>query len=272
MTTPQFETVRYQVDSSIAFITLNRPKKLNAVSGLMISELHQCLDMLEADDAVRALVLNGEGRAFSAGFDLAPNPNSKDDPAFWAGELRRDFDIIMRFWDCPKPTIAAVHGYCLGSALEISLACDITISSQDCLFGEPEVKHGDGIICLLLPWVIGVKAAKEMLLSGDDRVTAERALSLGMINKVVRHADLINEATELAKRIAANDLLAVTLTKKAINQSFEKMGMREALLEALETDVLITNTETPESKAFNEITKEKGLKAALAWRAESTQS
>lgn len=267
MTEQSFETLLLNIDSHIAVITLNRPKKLNAVSSLMIDELHQCLDRVEEDESIRAVILNGAGRAFSAGFDLESDPASKDDPEFWAVELRRDFDIIMRFWDCPKPTIAAVHGYCLGSALEITLACDITISSDDCLFGEPEVKHGDGIICLILPWVIGVKAAKEMLLSGDDRVTADRALALGMINKVVAQADLLDEAHAMARRIAANDQLAVQLTKKAINESFELMGMRKALLQALDTDITITNTETPESKAFSEISRQKGLKAALAWRA-----
>ena len=264
-----FETLQFRIDSGIAAITLNRPEKLNAVNGPMKKELHQCLDVVAEDDSIRAVVLNGAGRAFSAGFDLEPNPDAKDDPEFWSKELRRDFDIVMRFWDCPKPTIAAVHGYCLGSALEITLACDVTISTDECLFGEPEVKHGDGIICLILPWIIGVKAAKEMLLSGDDRVTAERALVMGMINKIVSKADLINEANAIARRIASNDRLAVTLTKKAINQSFEIMGMRKALLEALDTDIVITNTETPESKAFTEISREKGVKAALAWRAAS---
>ena len=267
MTEQNFETVLFRTESSIAFVTLNRPKKLNAVSGLMIDELHKCLDLVAEDESIRAVVLNGEGRAFSAGFDLESNPASVGDPDFWSKELRRDFDIIMRFWDCPKPTIAAVHGYCLGSALEITLACDVTISDEDCLFGEPEVKHGDGIICLLLPWVIGVKAAKEMLLSGDDRVTAERALALGMINKVVPKPDLRQEAVAMAQRIAANDHLAVLLTKKAINQGFEIMGMRDALMQALETDIYITNTESPESKAFSKINREKGVKAALEWRA-----
>ena len=136
MTEQNFETVLFRTESSIAFVTLNRPKKLNAVSGLMIDELHKCLDLVAEDESIRAVVLNGEGRAFSAGFDLESDPASEGDPDFSSNELRRDFDIIMRFWDCPKPTIAAVHGYCLGSALEITLACDVTISSEDCLFGN----------------------------------------------------------------------------------------------------------------------------------------
>ncbi|MEO2174581.1 MAG: enoyl-CoA hydratase/isomerase family protein [bacterium] len=269
MTNIRFETLLFKVESGIASIALNRPAKLNAVSGPMINELHQCLDLVATDDAIRAVVLSGEGRAFSAGFDLESDPEAQNDPEFWDEELRRDFDIIMKFWDCPKPTIAAVHGYCLGSALEITLACDVTISTDDCFFGEPEVKHGDGIICLILPWIIGVKAAKEMLLTGDDRVSAERALALGIINKIVTKDDLTKEALDLAKRIAANDRLAVMLTKKAIHRGFEIMGMREALLEAMETDIVITNTETPESRAFSKVSREQGVKAALAWRAKS---
>ena len=263
----QFETVLFRVESSVAFITLDRPKKLNAVSRLMIEELHQCLDLAEQDESVRVVLLNGAGRAFSAGFDLESDPASEDDPEFWRQDLRRDFDIIMRFWDCPKPTIAAVHGYCLGSAMEITLACDVTVAAQGCLFGAPEVKHGDGIICLILPWMIGGKAAKELLLTGDDRITADRALALGMINKIVDEEHLLHAALDVAKRIAVNDRLAVTLTKKAINRGYEIMGMRTALLEALETDILITTTDTPESRAFAKVSKEKGVKAALAWRA-----
>ena len=98
MTNLSFETLLFRVESSIAFITLNRPKKLNAVSGPMINELHTCLDLVAEKDSIRAVVLSGEGRAFSAGFDLESDPNAQNNPEFWGEELRRDFDIIMKFF------------------------------------------------------------------------------------------------------------------------------------------------------------------------------
>ena len=117
---------------------------------------------------MRAIVLTGAGRAFSAGFDLdmeVAAADGKPDAEAVRSALQNDFQIIMRFWDSPKPTLAAVHGYCLGSAMELALACDITIASEDCRFGAPEVKFGSGIVAMLLPWLAGPKHAKYLLLS-----------------------------------------------------------------------------------------------------------
>ena len=230
--------IEYIADGAIARIRLNRPKKLNAINAEMLDGLTAALDRAEADENVRVVLLSGEGRAFSAGFDL-------DIGAPAAGvslaehtrrELRRDFDLIMRFWDCPKPTIAAVHGYCLGSSMEITAVCDITVAAEDCLFGAPEVRFGSGIVCLILPWVIGLKQAKELLLTGDDKVDALRAASMGLINKVVPADRLATETDAIAQQIAANNETAVRLTKRAIQRSVEIAGLRDALDQALQLD------------------------------------
>ena len=251
---------------SVSLLTLNRPEKLNAVNAAMIEALDAALDAAEADEAVRAVVVAGAGRAFSAGFDLDMGLGGEPGPAAVRRALESDFRIIARFWDSPKPTIAAVHGYCLGSAMELALACDITIAAEDSRFGEPEVKFGSGIVALLLPWLTGPKAAKYLLLTGEDRVSAAEAQSLGLVNRVVPAASLLEEALALAQRIAANDRQAVRLTKKAINRSLDIGGMRQAMLAALDIDVAIETTETAESREFNEILKRDGAKAAIAWR------
>ena len=238
--------VSFDIDQTIAVITLNRPKKLNAINPEIISGLHEAMDKAERDDAVRVIVLAGEGRAFSSGFDL----NAEDD-ADWSDttyvrqELQRDFDVIMRFWNCPKPTIAAVHGYCLGGAMELAIACDITIAASGTRFGAPEAKIGSGIVAMLLPWMIGPKQAKELLFTGDDRVTAERALALGLVNRITDDLHYMDESMDLARTIAANDPVSVRLTKVAINRSLDIAGMTDALAQALEIDVEI---ETSESK------------------------
>jgi enoyl-CoA hydratase len=262
-----YQTILYETRGPIAILTLDRPEKLNAIDSRMVEELNGALDRAESDDDVRAIVLRGSGRAFSAGFDLDMGENEAGDPQqFMRSELRKDFDIIMRFWDCPKPTIAAVHKYCLGSALEMAVACDLTIAAEGCRFGEPEVKFGSGIVALILPWIIGPKQSKELLLIGDDKIDAERALSLGLVNRVVPEADCFDEAFAAARSIAANDRFVVEYTKQAINRSADIMGMRQALLQGLELGVLAELSESPDSKEFNAILEKEGPKAAIAWR------
>jgi enoyl-CoA hydratase/carnithine racemase len=264
-----FETLVYEIEGPIAVIALNRPKKLNAISAGMVAELGEALDCAEGDPGVRAIVLRGEGRAFSAGFDLEMGEDDTGDPVtFLRRELRKDLNIIMRFWHCPKPTLAAVHGYCLGSAMEMAVACDVTVAAEGCRFGAPEVNFGDGIVALILPWVIGVKQAKELLLTGDDDISSERALAMGLVNHVVAPEDCAAQAMEIARKIAGNDRSAVELTKQAINRSCEIMGMGSALDQNLELAVLIGSQETPESRAFNEVLERDGPKAAIVWRRE----
>jgi enoyl-CoA hydratase len=264
-------TVELEISGCIAQITLNRPDKLNAIDASMLDAIERGLDEAEQNDDVRVVLLNGNGRAFSAGFDMnAPQPGDEDERSRIERirrELQRDFDVIMRFWDCPKPTVAAVHGYCLGSAMEMTAVCDVTVAADDCRFGAPEVRYGNGIVCLILPWIIGLKNAKELLLSGSTDIDAPRALAIGLVNRVVGPGSLLQAARETALQIAANDSLALRLTKKAINRSFEVAGMRQALQEALEFDVRIETTETLESSAFNAIMAKDGLKAAISWRA-----
>ena len=211
----------------------------------MLDELEAALDRAEADDDVRVVILNGAGRAFSAGFDLggeaALEGESKAD--HMRRELTRDFDAIMRFWDFPKPGIAAFHGDGLGSSMAISAVCDITNASEDCKFGAPEVQFGSGIVCMILPWIVGQKNARELLLVGSKDLSAERARSMGLVNHVVQADQLMDEALAMARTIAGNDPLAVSLTKKAMNIGVETAGLRQALQEALEIDILIESAE-----------------------------
>ncbi len=267
-----YSEILYETEGPLAWITLNRPAKLNAISRTMVTELNAALDRAEADEQVRVIVVKGEGRAFSAGFDLEPPATSNAEPtpeqaaAAMRKELRSDFDLIMRLWDSPKPTIAAIHGYCLGGALELAVACDITVAARGCHLGEPEVKFGSGIVALLLPFLIGPKRARELLLTGNDRVTAEQAEAWGLVNRLCDNDWLVHETRSLAREIARNDPLAVRLTKQAINSAFEFPSMREALEHALELDVTIETTETEESRQFNEILNQEGARAAIAWR------
>lgn len=262
-----FATILLETIDGVARITLNRPERANALNQAMLSEIGQALDAAESDAAVRAIVVRGAGAAFSSGFDLKEQMERRPTGvAQWRPVLRKDFDTVMRFWHCPKPTIAAVRGPCLAGACELALACDLTIAAEDAFFGEPELKFGAGIVVMILPWIVGPKVAKEIILTGADRVSAQRAYEIGMINRVVPAADLDETALRLARHIAAIDPGLVKETKRAINRALQAQGMLDALEAALEIDLAIEGEGSPDKVQFMDIARRDGLKAALAWR------
>jgi enoyl-CoA hydratase/carnithine racemase len=180
--------------------------------------------------------------------------------------LRKDFDAVMRFWHCPKPTIAAVRGPCLAGAFELSLACDMTIASDTAFFGEPELKFGAGIVVMLLPWLVGPKIAKEIIFLGEDRLSVERARELGIVNKIVPDVSLEAETALVARHLCAIDPGLVKQTKRAINYTLERQGLLDALEAALAIDLDIEAPGSPDKMAFMDIARAEGLKAAIAWR------
>jgi len=182
--TERFRTIAVEKIGPIARLTLSRPERANALNAAMLSEIGTALDEIEQDTGVRALIVTGAGTAFSSGFDLKEQMERRPvGVESWRPILRKDFDTIMRFWHFPRPTIATVRGPCLAGACELALACDITIASEDAFFGEPELKFGAGIVAMLLPWVVGPKIAKEIILLGQDRIPAARAREIGMVNR-----------------------------------------------------------------------------------------
>ena len=262
-----YTAIKLSIDQGIGHIAMNRPKQLNALNSVMMNEMLQALTALENDAGVKAIVLSAEGRAFSAGFDLkesaAKKPTTLDE---WTALLEADFAFIMRFWDCPKPTVSAVHGYCLAGALELALACDLTVADGTAVFGEPEVRFGSAIVALLVPWIIGPKFAKELLLTGADDISAQRALQMGLVNQVVDAGQAVTRAIELALAMRSAAAHSVRLTKQAINRSLDIRGLRESLKAGLDTAKLIEANMSPERIEFNRIRASEGLKAAIAWR------
>ncbi|MDA8251529.1 MAG: enoyl-CoA hydratase-related protein [Rhodospirillales bacterium] len=262
-----FTTIQYEVIGTVARLTLDRPERTNAINATMLSELWRALDRAEADDAVRSVVVRGAGTAFSSGFDLKEQMQRQPaGVAQWRPILRKDFDVPMRFWHFPKPTIAAVRGACLAGACELALACDMTIAAEDAFFGEPELKFGAGIVVMILPFIVGPKIAKEIILLGEDRVGAARAREIGMVNRVVPAAELDKAALRMARHIGAIDPALVRETKRSINRSIEARGMLDALEAALASDMLIEGEGSPDKAQFMAIARAEGLRAALAWR------
>ena len=263
-----YETITFEKKEAIGVLTLNVPKKLNAISEKMIDEVNTVLDVAEKDDDLRVILLTGTGRAFCAGFDLGyvSEEETETDYDGLQKALVKDMDFLMRFWRFPKPTIAAVHGYALAGGCELAVACDITVADEKTFFGEPELRFGAGIVALILPWIIGPKQAKEMIMTGNDRIPAQRAYEMGLINRVAPDGEYMKIAMKLAHEMAVIDPMPMRLQKMAINRTFEIMGLNEALNTASDLDVLIEGVETPDSKTFSEIARKEGLKAALKWR------
>jgi enoyl-CoA hydratase len=265
--TTLFETLLYRHEGPVAVITLNRPERLNAMNRVMLGELHRALDIAQADDAVRALVLTGAGAAFCSGFDLKEQMDARPRGlAAWQTILRDDFDAIIRFWHFPKPTVAAVRGHAVAGGCELALCCDVTIAAEDAVFGEPELKFGAGIVVMILPWLIGAKKAKELILSGDDSLGAAEAHRLGLVNKVVPAGEELAQAIAFARRLAVTDPLLMRATKTALNRTYDIMGLREALQAALDIDLYVEAEGSPDKAAFMEVVRTQGLKAALEWR------
>ena len=261
-----YQHIIFEKDGPIGVITLNSPKKLNAIHSKLIGEVNAALDVCENDDDVRVVLLNGAGRAFCVGYDISEMPEGNQDFGKLQKELANDLAFIMRFWNFPKPTVAAVHGYALGAGCELAVACDLTIADEATFFGEPELRFGAGIVAMILPWLTGPKQAKELIMTGNDRITAQRALDINLINQVAPEGEHMKLAKKLALQMAAIDPLPMRLQKLAINRAYEIMGINEALKTASDLDVLIEGIETPDSKTFAEISRKEGLKAALKWR------
>lgn len=267
MNTAKFETIITEKTGRIGIIRLNRPKKLNAINSKMVEEVTTALQKFSYDDGIGAIVLAAEGRAFSAGFDLKELAEMEISSAKkWASILRTDLDFVMQFWDSPKPTIAAIHGYCIGGAMELAVSCDLTIADAETVMGEPEMKFGSSIAALVLPWLTGPKQAKELLLTAQDQLSSQRAYELGLINEITQNGKHIQRAIQIAQNIASYSPISVQMTKKAINQSLNIAGMREALLAAVDTATLIEANVREENLEFERIRKTKGMKAALEWR------
>lgn len=260
-------TVLYERRGPVGLITFNRPERMNAMDQAMLTDLGTALDQAEADPDTRAVVVTGAGKGFSSGFDLkAQAANTPEGVDEWRPVLRKDFDTVMRFWHLEKPTVAAVHGPALAGACELAMACDITIAAEGATFGEPELKFGAGIVVMILPWMVGPKIAKEIILTGEDALPARRAYEIGMINRVAPEGQHLEEALATARKIAVMDVPLIKETKRALNRTMELMGMGEALEAALNIDLLIEGQGMETKRKFLEIARSDGLRAAIDWR------
>lgn len=217
-----YKTLIYEKKDNIGVLTVNRPDKLNALSNELIEELDKLLEELEGDEELRVLVMTGAGeKAFVAGADIQELVDR--DALLGRKVSRKRQAVFSRIENLPIPVIAAVNGYALGGGLELALACSIRLCSEKAQFGAPEVKlgiiPGDGGT-QRLPRLVGLGRAMEMVLTGDF-IDAQEAHRIGLVNRIIPHDGLMEEAMKLAQKIAKRPPLAVRYAKEAVNRSQE---------------------------------------------------
>ena len=219
---PSLDDVLYRKDEGFAWVTLNRPVVLNAINWSILRRLMHALDQAEADDAVCAVILHGNGRVFCAGGDLQSTRPDDDDPT------PTGMQVCLKIWQMPKPVIAAVQGYAVGQGCELAGICDMTVAAADARFGEIQIRHGFGPPVLIAPYLLGLKQARELLMLGE-MVDAAEAQRLWLVNRVVPPDKLLGEAEKIARRCAALPARAVRTNKLLINRAYELAGFRSAL-------------------------------------------
>ncbi|USX54944.1 enoyl-CoA hydratase [Lentzea sp. HUAS12] len=240
-------TVSYERRDAVAVVTMNRPEYRNAQNSAMTYALDEAFTRAVDDDEVKVIVLAGAGDHFSAGHDIG-SPGRDVDVSFerravmwWdhvgreGGDLRfaREMEVYLgmcrRWREIPKPTIAMVQGACVAGGLMLAWVCDLIVASEDAFFADPVVRMGiPGVEYFAHPWVLGPRAAKEVLFTGD-RFSAQRAYEWGMVSRVVPRASLESSVFELAGRISAMPRFGLALAKKAVNQSEDLMGLRAGM-------------------------------------------
>ncbi|ABS62650.1 Enoyl-CoA hydratase/isomerase [Parvibaculum lavamentivorans DS-1] len=247
-------------------ITLNRPQKRNALSNALRSELFAALEATDRDDGISVVILRGAGPCFSAGYDLASDTR-QDQPFYTAGGLgnwpRHVVEGGFRIWDLAKPVIAQVHGHCLAGGSELAASCDLVYVAEDAKIGYPAVRSISPPDNQFYPWVMGMRRAMELMLTGDA-MSGSEAAAYGFANRSFP-ADMLEAGVlDMAARVAKIPSDLQQINKRSVHRQMEAMGMRQGIRAGTEMQALAMATET--TKAFIAQVQGQGLNTALTNR------
>ncbi len=256
------------VDSPLAGvsrITLNRPESRNALNNTLRGEIYSTLEANDTDESIRVTVIRGAGKAFCAGYDLKSNTNAER-PFHTAGGdgswARHVVEGAFRVWDLAKPVIAQVHGYCLAGGTELATSCDLVYVAKDAKIGYPVVRSMSPPDNQFFPWIMGMRKAMEMMLTGDA-ISGEDSVQYGFANRAFPSENLEEEVLRVAEKIAKIPTDLEQMNKRAVHRQMELMGMRAAIRQGTEIQALAFHTESTRSH-FKELRA--GLTDALSKR------
>jgi len=275
----EYNNILYETDGRLAFITLNRPEKLNALSNDLRGEVFHAMKEAEADRSVGVIVLRGAGRAFSSGYDLSPSRAAADDSTFVHPRSRMPdtgtthpahYDwsrhVLMAnwmIWELAKPVVAQIHGYCLAGGTELASFCDFRIVAEDTQIGYPPVRAMGSMDIMWAPWHLPMTKAREFAYVGDSFSGRDMA-ELGWATYAVPREQLEEFTERFARRMANIDNDMLQYSKRSVNRQYEAMGIRNGLMSG--TDVEAMSKHRPAAEEWRTRLSRDGLKSALEWR------
>jgi enoyl-CoA hydratase len=269
----EFTTLTYDVRDAKAYLTLNRPERLNAIDDVMPGEIRAAVEQANADDDVRVIVVAGAGRAFCSGYDLKAFAEGDagdrwDQRAVWDPvrdyrEMRRNTDDFFSLWRSLKPTIAKVHGYAIAGGSDIALSCDLLVMADDAKIGYPPARVWGCPTTAMWVYRLGAQRAKQMLLTGDT-IDGATAAAWGLAAEAVPADQLDGAVERLADRIAGVPTNQLVMQKLMVNQALDNMGLQGTQLLATLFDGVARHT--PEGVWFKQLAERDGFHAAVEWR------
>jgi len=272
-----YRDIIYETDGRLAFITLNRPEKLNALSNNLRGEVMDAMREAEHNDEIGVIVLSGSGRSFSAGYDLTPAPAGEHDLVnqrsllpetltTHPGQQQWSRHVVMTnmtIWELAKPVVAQIHGHCLAGGTELASICDFRIVAADAQVGYPPVRAMTTMDMMWTPWHLPPAKAREFAYVGDSFSGSEMA-RLGWANYAVPLDQLTDFTDKFARRMAHIDNEMLMYSKRSVNRQYESMGFRNGI--ASGTEIQALSAQRPAASEWRRRVTEDGLKGALEWR------
>ncbi len=268
-----FETIDYSSDNAIGRIVLNRPKRLNAINAQMTVDLQDAVRLATDDPSTKVVVLSGAGRAFCAGYDLDWGTKAEDatqramsgnwDPVRDYLGMSGNVRAFMSLWECPKPVIAQVHGWCVGGGTDMALCSDLIYMAKDAQIGYPPARIWGEPTTVMWIYRLGLEHAKRLMLSGES-LTGVEAERLGLASKAVPEDALSGAVDEMARKLATIPSNQLAMSKLLVNQAFENMGLRTTQMIGTVFDGIARHT--PEGLAWRDLAMKEGFREAVRRR------
>jgi enoyl-CoA hydratase len=273
----QYSQIQYETDGRLAYVTLNRPEKLNALTNTLRAEVMDAMREAEHDDQVGVIILRANGRSFSAGYDLSQarvEGNSElvgrsglpDTGTTHPGDNQWARSVVMAnwiIWELAKPVVAQIQGHCLAGGTELATVCDFRIVAEDAQIGYPPVRAMTTMDMMWTPWFMSPAKAREFAYIGDS-ISGTDMVTAGWANYAVPKEELGDFTEKFARRMAHIDNEMLMYSKRAVNRQYETMGIREALHSGTEIQAL--SSARSAASEWRRRVQDKGLKAALEWR------